>query len=174
MRTVRRTQRIFRLPLFTLAILFSSLGISHAGLFHYSIMVEADSNPSEVESELILSSTSKQPRKKPLAAGTWGGQHVSMEVTASRTTIEYDCAHATIDQKIALDREGRFDVSGTQFAERGGPVRQDSESAGYPARFAGQVSRGVMTLKVTNSESKEVIGTFRLVHGQQARLMKCK
>ena len=116
---------------------------------------------------------SEKPRIRKVPAGVWGGQHIRLEVTAREASIEYDCAHATIDQSITLDRNGRFNVSGTQFPEHGGPVRPGSQN-GYPARFAGQVKGNVMTLTVTDSNTNESIGTFTLKYGQQPRLMKCK
>src|ERR1700681_1106258 len=66
-----------------------------------------------------------EARTKGLPVGLWGGEHISMQVTAHRTTVEYDCAHGTIDQRIALDRRGRFNVPGIHVAEHGGPVRQN-------------------------------------------------
>ena len=113
-------------------------------------------------------------RTKGLPVGLWGGEHISMEVTARRTTVEYDCAHATIDQRIALDRRGRFDVSGRQFQEHGGPVRQNEQSTSYPVRFAGQVNGKTMKLSVRNTATKELIGTFTLIYGQEAKLRKCR
>ena len=117
---------------------------------------------------------SEKPRRRALPTGTWGGQHISLEVTARGVSIEYDCAHATIDKRIVLDRNGRFDVSGRQFSERGGPVRQGYESHGYAVRFVGELKGKEMSLTVTNSETHESIGSFTLKYGQQPRLMKCK
>jgi len=117
---------------------------------------------------------SEKPRTRKLPTGVWGGQHISMEVTARQASIEYDCAHATIDLPIILDRHGRFNVRGRQFPEHGGPVREGSESGGYAARFVGEVKEKEMTLTVTKSETNESIGTFTLKFGQQPRLMKCK
>src|SRR5437667_2803284 len=114
-----------------------------------------------------------QVRTKGLPVGPWGGEHINLEVTEQGATIEYDCAHATIEQRIALDRRGRFDVAGMQIQERGGPTRQGAES-GYAVRFAGQVNGKKMTLTVTNSLTKESLGTFILVHGRQSKLFKCK
>ena len=145
---------------FTAALVFSGSPKSHASLHHLSHM-RADLPVSE------------KPRTRPLPTGTWGGKHISIEVTARKVSIEYDCAHATIDKRIALDRNGRFDVPGMQSSERGGPVRPGPES-GYAARFVGQVKGNEMTLTVTNSETNESIGTFTLKYGQQPRLMKCK
>ncbi len=45
-------------------------------------------------------STSSQSRD---LRGTWGGQSIAMEVTDAGATIEYDCAHGRITEKIAPD-----------------------------------------------------------------------
>lgn len=114
-----------------------------------------------------------EARKKGLPVGLWGGEHISMQVTELRTTIEYDCAHGTIEQRISLDRRGRFDVSGTQVAERGGPVRQNEQLSGDPVRFTGQVSGQRMKLSVRHSVTKSLLGDFTLVHGVEGKLRKC-
>lgn len=113
-------------------------------------------------------------RTTGLLVGLWGGEHISMQVAERRTTIEYDCARATIDQRITLDRRGRFNVPGMQVAERGGPVRQDEQLAGYPVRFAGQVNGKSMKLTVSNSVTKELVGVFTLVYGSEPKLRKCR
>ncbi len=113
-------------------------------------------------------------RTKGLPVGLWGGEHISVQVTERGATIEYDCAHATINQRITLDRRGRFDVSGMQVPEHGGPVRQNEQSTGYPARFAGQVNGKTMKLSVRNSATKELVGTFTLVYGSEPKSRKCR
>jgi hypothetical protein len=112
-------------------------------------------------------------RTKGLLVGLWGGEHISMQVTKQRANLEYDCAHGTIEQRIALDRRGRFDVPGIQVTEHGGPVRRDEQLAGYPVRFAGQVNGKRMTLRVTNSATKALEGNFTLVYGDEPKLRKC-
>ncbi len=141
-------------------LVFSGSSMSKARLLHPSY-TEADSSMSE------------KPRTRPLPTGLWGGQHIRLEVSGSGVSIEYDCAHATIDHPISLDQRGRFNVSGRQFSEHGGPVRKESND-GYPARFIGEVKGNSMTLRVENSESKELIGDFSAVHGAEAKLFKCK
>ena len=113
-------------------------------------------------------------RTKGLLVGLWGGEHISMQVTELRTTVEYDCAHGTIDQRITLDRRGRFDVAGIQVAEHGGPVRQNEQLASYPVRFAGQVNGKTMKLSVRNSDTRKLVGVFTLVYGVEPILRKCK
>ena len=115
-----------------------------------------------------------EARTKGLPVGLWGGEHISMQVTEQRTTVEYDCAHGTIDQRITLDRLGRFDVPGMQVPEHGGPVRRDEQPSGYPVRFAGQVNGKTMKLSVKNSDTKALIGDFTLVYGSEPKLRKCR
>jgi hypothetical protein len=130
--------------------------------------------PAELEGETVIGlSIKSDARTKGLPVGLWGGEHISMQVADQQTTIEYDCAHGTIDQRIALDRRGRFNVSGMQVQERGGPARQDGQPAGYPVRFSGQVNGKTMKLSVRNSVTKELIGVFTLVYGSQPKLRKC-
>lgn len=119
---------------------------------------------------------SSETHKNMTAAqtGTWGGEHISLEIDAQGGRLEYDCAHGTIDEKIVTDREGRFDLRGTHVREHGGPVRRDETVDSHPSRFTGQIKGDTMTLKVTESDTKEVVGTFTLVHGQKPALMKCR
>src|SRR5690349_23937403 len=49
--------------------------------------------------------------------GTWGGEHIRLEVTAQGGEVEYDCGHGTIDQKIITDGQGHFDLRGTHVRE---------------------------------------------------------
>ncbi|HUG53486.1 MAG TPA: hypothetical protein VMR21_07790 [Vicinamibacteria bacterium] len=104
--------------------------------------------------------------------GTWGGEHIRLEVTSSGATVEYDCAHGTVDEPIALDAEGRFAVEGTHVPESGGPQRDGEQLPVFPARFTGRVDGRTMRLTVTLVEGG-VVGTFRLAHGGAGRLLKC-
>jgi hypothetical protein len=106
--------------------------------------------------------------------GNWGGEHISLEVTAQGGQVEYDCAHGTIDQKVVPDAEGRFDLRGTHVREHGGPVRKDEIADSHPARFVGEIKGDTMTLTVTEADTKELVGTFTLGYGQSPRLMKCR
>jgi hypothetical protein len=106
--------------------------------------------------------------------GTWGGEHISLEVTADGAQVEYDCGNGTIDQKLVVDTQGRFALRGTHVREHGGPVRKDEKPDSHPARYAGQIKGDAMTLAVTETDTNEKVGTFTLVYGQQPRLTKCR
>lgn len=157
---MRKTKRIVGVICLGGGLTFCGYSISRASLGHSSNVKRN-------------SAITEKPKTRKLSTGNWGGQHISMEVSARRTTIEYDCAHANIDQPIVLDRHGRFSVSGKQFPEHGGPVRQEDEE-GHPARFSGKVTGNTMSLKVENSTTRELIGNFTVVYGAPPRLFKCK
>lgn len=112
-------------------------------------------------------------RTDKVQTGVWGGQHIILEVTESGAKITYDCAHGTIDQKMVLNSEGRFDLPGTHVRELGGPVRSDHRVNSHPARYTGRIEGRTMTLTVTLTDTKESAGTFSLTHGEQSELTRC-
>jgi len=109
-----------------------------------------------------------------LAPGVWGGDHIRFEVTGAGASIEHDCAHATIEQPVALDSEGRFDSKATYVVERGGPIRRDRPPPVRPARYKGKVSGDTLTLNVTLTDTDEDAGSFTLTRGSEGRVMKCR
>jgi hypothetical protein len=109
-----------------------------------------------------------------LAKGMWGGDHIRFEVTDAGASIEHDCAHASIEQPVALDSEGRFDSKATYVVERGGPIRRDQPPPTRPARYKGQVSGDTLTLNVTLTDTNEDAGSFTLTRGSEGRIMKCR
>ena len=122
----------------------------------------------------LRNQTENQGRESQLAIGAWGGEHISLEVTADGAITEYDCAHGTISQRISLDRRGRFNVPGTYIAEHGGPVREGQQANSIPVQFNGRVSEKRMHLTVRRRGSRQLIGNFTLVFGQEASLVKCR
>jgi hypothetical protein len=113
-------------------------------------------------------------RANALSAGVWGGEHVRLEVTEHGATIEYDCAHGVVEQRIIVDRAGRFNVAGTHYEEHGGPVHASDNESGYAVRLSGRVGGSLMKLTVTRAGTKKTVGTFTLVRDREAQLMKCR
>ncbi len=108
-----------------------------------------------------------------MTKGTWGGNHVLMEVTEEGARIEYDCAHGTISESLKIDRNGKFSAKGLHFRERGGPQRVGTEERGEPVVYSGTTDGKTATLTVTNSVTDEIIGTFALTLGKGSRITKC-
>jgi hypothetical protein len=105
--------------------------------------------------------------------GTWGGSHISVEVTEEGASIEYDCAHGTVTEPLKVDSKGRFSAKGTHVRERGGPVRAGSEDQAEPVVYSGTTDGKTATLKVVSSATDEVIGTYTLTLGKRSRIIKC-
>ena len=107
-----------------------------------------------------------------IATGTWGGEHMALEVSAKGADAELDCAHGKITQPIVLDNRGDFDAAGTFTREHGGPVRRDEAPTSSPAHYSGRVVGDTMT--VTIVLEKEKLGPFTLTHGGRPLLRKCR
>ena len=104
--------------------------------------------------------------------GSWGGEHVALEVTGSGATAEFDCAHATLDEPLRL-ADGRFDVPGVYVREHGGPQRIDEQEDRHPARFEGRLEGDRLTFAVRLTDEDVTIGSFTVVRGKAPLVFKC-
>ncbi len=105
--------------------------------------------------------------------GTWGGDHLSLQIESTGAKLEYDCAMGTITEPIVLDGRGRFDVRGFHTPGHGGPIREGEVSPRYPARYVGQGDGSRMTLVVSLVDSAAVIGSFMLERGRTGSVFRC-
>ena len=105
--------------------------------------------------------------------GTWGGQHISININGRSATIEYDCANGTIDGPLTLDSQGRFRWRGTHYREHGGPVRRDQKPNSHPATYTGWIKGDTMTLTVKLTDTDETFDTFTLKRGSAGKVWKC-
>ena len=108
-----------------------------------------------------------------VAAGSWGGEHIILQVSRAGGEIEFDCAQGKIAQPLLMNRAGDFEVAGTFTPQHGGPVRRDEITVATPAHYSGHIEGQTMTLTVTLDKEKEKLGTFTLVLGSTPRLRKC-
>lgn len=106
--------------------------------------------------------------------GTWGGDHIRIDVADGSATIDYDCANGTIEGPLNIKSNGKFDLRGVHNKEHGGPIRSDEPANSHPARYEGWTDGKTMKLKVVLPDSNEEIGTFTLVRGKIGRVFKCK
>ena len=121
---------------------------------------------------LPLSRIHAATKAHALPKGTWGGDHITLQVTEKGAEVEFDCAHGQITQPIKLDRKGNFNLRGTFAPEHGGPVLRDEGSHDEPVRYVGHTDGTTMTLTV--DREKEKLGAFVLTRSRQSNLMKCR
>jgi len=105
-------------------------------------------------------------------SGTWGGNHVTLEISDQGATLEFDCGTGSISKPILLDSEGHFDVIGTYTREGPGPVRQGKQRDAR-AHYSGTVTDDTMTLTVRLEGSSEPLLSVSLTRGKQGKLRKC-
>ena len=106
-------------------------------------------------------------------SGQWGGQGISMEVTDSGATLDFDCASGTITEIIAPDSAGKFSAEGRFTRHRPGPTREDDDTEGQPANYTGVVAGENLTLTITLTKNSEKVGDFTLAHGKMGRIRRC-
>lgn len=126
-----------------------------------------------VRQQSVNTSNTAVQQEGRMTKGTWGGNHISMEVTDEGAQVEYDCAHGTISEPLRIDSQGKFSAKGTHVRERGGPQRLGTEEKGEPVTYSGTTDGKTATVTVTNSVTDEVIGTFTLTLGKSSRIVKC-
>jgi len=105
--------------------------------------------------------------------GKWGGEHIGMVVSDSSVTLEYDCAHGTIDEPIIPDADGKFEVSGVHVFEHGGPIRIDETPDEHPALYKGLIVGKEMTLILVLTDTDTEIDAFSLTRGVEPLIYKC-
>jgi len=98
---------------------------------------------------------------------------VSVQVTSTGGSLEYDCAAGVIEEPLRPDREGRFTAMGTHTPGHGGPIREGEIMPTVRARYDGQVERDEMSLLVTLTETGVRLGPFQLRRGTSGLLMRC-
>ena len=106
-------------------------------------------------------------------AGDWGGQDIRLTVGAKGGTIQYPCADGQIEQPMMMDAGGNFAANGFHLQQRGGPIRADLDQLKQRVRYEGKISGETMTLKVTDVNSKALVGEYSLQHGKLTRMTRC-
>ncbi|MEJ2548038.1 MAG: hypothetical protein P8125_09500 [Gemmatimonadota bacterium] len=108
-----------------------------------------------------------------VAVGSWGGSHVVLMLEDSGGSLDYDCAHGTIEPGWTLTDDGVFTGVGEHFIERGGPVQEGEILPARPAAYEGTIDEDRMRLTVTLTDSAQVVGTFDLRRGDEGQIFRC-
>jgi hypothetical protein len=112
------------------------------------------------------------PSGAPLT-GSWGGEHVGLELHAGGGTLEYDCAAGAIDEPVRPDGSGAFSARGTHSPGHGGPDRVDEDPPRLLAEYHGRIRGERMTLNVRVPSSDLVLGPYTLDRGAPPQILRC-
>lgn len=103
--------------------------------------------------------------------GAWGGRGVSLSLTSTGGTVEYDCAHGVIAEALIPDASGALRATGVHVRLHGRPVRDGEPVDSLPAVYLGMVRAGGLTLRVV--VGPDTLGPFVAVRGAAPQLFKC-
>jgi hypothetical protein len=109
-----------------------------------------------------------------LPAGTWGGDHVALDVGASGAHFEFDCASGDIAKPLVIDDQGRLAMDGVFIQEHGGARRQGDEPNKQAARYTGQLRNKTLTFDITLSGAAEKVGSFIATLDATPVVRKCR
>lgn len=124
--------------------------------------------PSATNSPATPKTTASTKRLNP---GTWGGNHLTLEISETEVTLEFDCAHGTISPLLTLDETGRFAVAGTYVREGAGPVREGAKQD-TDAQYSGRLRDGTLIITVHIPGATD-LGPYTLTEGRQGKVTKC-
>src|SRR6266566_1134642 len=84
-------------------------------LLTFSYSASCNGNKNGVARTKVSAQTQNQKVPKEVTNqmnGVWGGQGVAMDVEDNGATLEFDCAHGKISEKMVADNNGKFRVKG--------------------------------------------------------------
>ncbi len=120
---------------------------------------------------LLAGGCQSLPAASGPVTGRWSGPHISMALGAGGGTIDYDCAHGTIESLVTATG-GAFVAHGTHTPEHGGPVRADEALPVLMTRYSGRLRGDHMTL-MGRVDNGILLGPFELRRGAEAMLTRC-
>ncbi|MGC2110744.1 MAG: hypothetical protein WA655_14585 [Candidatus Korobacteraceae bacterium] len=115
-----------------------------------------------------------QARDNEAPPDTWGGLHVSMQMTAEGATLQFDCAQGEIQQPIKPNASGAFSVPGTYTPQRGGPVQKDNPPRDLPAIYKGTIHGDTMQLEIVLDDKSQAPESLTLTRGKTGRVVQCR
>jgi hypothetical protein len=114
-----------------------------------------------------------QSKMTSIPAGNWGAPGINLVVEDNGATIEYDCASGEIAQRLLIDEQGKFSISGIYTHRYPGAMRIKFLPKPQPARYEGVISGDKMTLKVTLTETGKTLDEVVLERNKTGRIYRC-
>ena len=108
-----------------------------------------------------------------LAEGTWGGDDAGLVLDENRAHVHFGCTYGDLPAPIAVDEDGRFNVSG-EYLIRAFPV---AVGPTLPAELAGVVRGRELTMTVAVNDTIEgrlvVFGPTTVRLGDEPEMQMC-
>lgn len=108
-----------------------------------------------------------------LKLGNWGTDHARLTVQANSWAIEFDCAHATVNDKVTFT-DRKFEASAEYFRETGVQLDDPEFYKAIPSKVSGELLKnGNLQLTIFVGIDLENYGTYTFSWNQEARVYKC-
>lgn len=104
--------------------------------------------------------------------GQWGGDHVTLSITAEGGHLGLDCGAGNFPAPLSLGMHGKFNVAGTLQLYQLGPTRPEDDSTAASALFTGHLDGNSLTLDIRTSSSK-IRYHYNLVRNKRTKLVRC-
>lgn len=131
-------------------------------------------NKPKKKKKRVVKKVVTQEKFTAIAPGVWGAEGILVTIEGNGVQIEYECAAGEIKQKFMIDQNGNFNLTGYYKQLSPGPIRVDMPPKLQAANYRGKISGKTMTLKITLTETKEVVGEYSLERDKEVRLRRCR
>jgi hypothetical protein len=105
--------------------------------------------------------------------GKWGGQGIVINVTDSTTTMEFDCAHALIHNKLISNTLHETGQYGNFIFEKGGPIIIGQKEDIHPAEFRNVIIGDEIVLYITILDKNQPVIKHVAIRNGNEHLNKC-
>lgn len=114
----------------------------------------------------------KKEKVSSLQLGNWGGEHVRLEVMTDSWYLEFDCAHAMIDQGVLI-KDGKFEIHGGYVQETGVFLDDPDFYKPRPAKFTGELKGNTLNFKMYVGDDLQDYGSYTVIFSQIPKIFKC-
>nr|WP_316641239.1 hypothetical protein [uncultured Roseateles sp.] len=104
--------------------------------------------------------------------GQWAGDRLQLVIDAAGGRLQADCASGSFAGPLTLSAAGTFTAVGEFDPQQPGPQRADEPPVHAKARYAGEVSGGVMKLSIL-VEGAASPQLFTLRKDARIKLIRC-
>ena len=108
-----------------------------------------------------------------IPVGTWGGEHVSLQVLDSGATFQFDCAHGSIPAPLSVGSDGAFRLTGVFVKEHGGPIRVGEPEDSQAANYFGKIQGKTMSLSIELVRDQQTVGPYTLEFDNPGHIVRC-
>ena len=106
--------------------------------------------------------------------GIWGSAGFGVTVQKNSVKFEFDCAEGSIARQLMINKHGSFRLDGTYTPQSHGPIRIGRLPKARPARYEGEISGKTMRVKLTLTDTGEVVNTFAAELDKEPRIRRCR